>query len=477
MTRQKPGPGKRTGDLVDRFRKAFWSLARPGLGPGIVVAFSGGADSTALLALSVEVLRPGGARLTAAHLDHGLRGAESRQDREEAAVLAGRLGVPFLFEEIEGLSLMNRPGGLSLEAAARRVRYRFLKRVREAQGADYILTGHTADDNAEAVLLNLLRGSGPAGLAGIPPVREGFILRPLLSFWREELEGYLAERGLSYVKDSTNQDLAFTRNRVRHELIPYLAERYNPRVKEALVRAARLMRDEEEAWAEVLGNLGPEAFCSVAAGQVRLSVGALTGRHRAVGRRMVREGVRRLMGRVWGLSLARVDEVLDLAAQGEEKGLDLPRGLRAWVQAGDLYLGLQTAPCPVDDEQALPVPGRVFLQVSGLEIVAELRPMDAKMDPRSGSPDVAHLDWDRLSPPLAVRNPRPGDRFQPLGMSGVKKVGDFFTDAKVPVHLRANVPLVVDRERIVWLGGYRPDERARLRPDTRQVLTLTLRQA
>jgi len=476
MTRRKPDTDKRTGDLGDRFRQAFWSLARSGPGPGIVVAFSGGADSTALLALSVEALRPSGARLIAAHLDHGLRGAESRQDRETAAALAGRLGVPFLYEEVEGRSLFNRPGGLSLEAAARRVRYRFLKRVREEQGADYILTGHTADDNAEAVLMNLLRGSGPAGLAGIPPVREGFILRPLLSFWREELEGYLAKQGLSYVQDGTNLDPAFTRNRVRHELIPYLVERYNPRVKEALARTARLMRDEEEAWAEALKQAEPKVSWQDLGGRVRLPARALAGLHRAVGRRLVREGVRRLLGRVWGFSLSRVDEVLDLADQGGEKGLDLPQGLRAWVEAGDLVLGFQTAAFPAEDEHVLAVPGRVFFEASGLEVVAELGPMEAKVDPKSGSPDVAHLDWDRLSPPLAVRPVRPGDRFQPLGMSGVKKVGDFFTDAKVPVHQRARVPLVVDREGIIWVGGYRPDERARLRPETRQMLTLTLRE-
>jgi len=449
-------------------------LARSGPGPGLVIAFSGGADSTALLALAAKALTPQGARLIAAHLDHGLRGAESRRDREAAEALARRLDVTFVFDEIEGGALLNRPGGQSLEAAARQARYGFLKRVRREHGADYILTGHTADDNAEAVLLALLRGSGPAGLSGIPPVREGFILRPLLDFWREELVAWLNERGLSFTLDSSNQDPAFTRNRIRHELIPHLAERYNPRVKEALVRAARLMRDEEEAWAEVLQNSGLASAWRVERGQARLPLDLLTGQHRAVSRRLAREGVRRLKGRVWGLTLAQVDEVLDLAGGEKGKGLDLAQGLRAWVRDGELILGTESAPAPTPWEKNLPVPGRVALPDIGLEIAAKLAPRDPSLDPRVDPPNMTHLDWDRLRPPLIVRSPRPGDRFQPLGFTGTKKVGDFFTDAKAPLHQRTKVPLVVDREGIVWVGGYRPDERARIRPDTRQVLTLVL---
>ena len=278
----RPGPDHKVRDLKSRFREAFLALARPGRGESVLVAFSGGPDSTALLHLCLTVRDELGFDLSAAHLDHGLRGAEAERDRLAAQGAAERVGVPFYWDRVDCRALA-REGSLSLEEAAREARYSFIERIGQEIGAVYAATGHTADDNAEAVLLNLLRGAGPRGLAGIPPVRQGRILRPLLGFWREELLDWLAARDLSFVEDSSNRDLNLTRNKVRHDMLPRLIRDFNPGLKAALVRTAAVIRDEEKVWDSLLSELRPRVGWEVRDGRVSMKSFEIAALDRALG--------------------------------------------------------------------------------------------------------------------------------------------------------------------------------------------------
>jgi len=465
-----------TQALEARFCEAFLALVKPQPGQRLVVAFSGGADSTALLTLLRAVSGALGIELITAHLDHGLRGSESQRDRKAAESMAQELDAPFIWAKADCQALA-RAESLSVEEAARKARYRFLERVRHERNADYIATGHTADDNAEVLLLNLMRGAGPQGLAGIPPVRQGHILRPLLTFWKEELLDYLKAKGLSWVEDSSNRSLSFTRNRVRHDLLPRMAQDYNPAVKAALVRTARLIQAEESAWEEILAGLKPGVGWEKGEEAIRLLAGQLTGLNRALGRRLVREGVRCLTGQTQALTMAHVEDVLELASSGTDRGLDLPAGLRAWVQGEYLFLGTPPREADVSFEYPLVLPGLVHLKELGLELRADISNEFQHSEPRNLGPFQAVMDLNRLALPLLVRNQRPGDRFQPLGMKGRKKLHDFFIDAKVPARLRPRTPLVLDQEGIVWVGGLRIAERVRAGTETRQAVVLTLKKA
>ncbi|MBW2052322.1 MAG: tRNA lysidine(34) synthetase TilS, partial [Deltaproteobacteria bacterium] len=319
-------------------------------------------------------------------------------------------------------------------------------------------------------------GAGPQGLAGIPPVRDGRILRPLLTFWKSELLTYLNAKGLTWVEDSSNKSLNFTRNRVRHGLLPKMAQDFNPAVKKALVRTAQLIREEESAWEEILDELKPGVGWIEKQESVRLNASELAALNRAVGRRLVRAGIRSITGQTRSLTMNHVEAVLDLTSLSGERGIDLPGGLRAWLENGYLFLGSPPSGSDLSFKYTLIPPGQVQLKEIGLELVAEIcgRPQD--LDPRNLGPSEAVLDLSKLSLPLTIRTTRPGDRFQPFGMNGTKKLHDIFIDTKVPPHQRLKIPVILDQKGIVWVSGFRISERVRLKADTRQALVLTLKE-
>lgn len=459
--------------IESRFRESLLALVRPRKGLGLLVAFSGGADSTALLSFCLAVKDELGLKVSAAHLDHGLRGREAERDRLAAEKEACRAGAAFYWDRADCQALA-RSESLSLEQAARRARYAFLKRVRQEAGAEYIVTGHTADDNAESVLLNLLRGSGPRGLAGIPRVREGFIVRPLLGFWRRELLEYLEIQGLTWVEDSSNIDLSLTRNKVRRDLLPRLIQDYNPGVKAALVRTAALITDEERVWDELLTGAKDRVAWEIKDGCVRLSIFGLNSLDRAIGRRLVRAGVRAVRGQAKALTMDHVETVLNSIASGGRLGLDLPGRIRAWTEEDQLVLGRKAEDAPVFFSYELGLSSSVYIAEIGLTLKAEAHNRPQDLDLKGLGPGRAAVDLDKLTLPLAIRNQRPGDRFRPLGMTGTKKLSDFFIDAKVPARERPGIPLVLDRRGIIWVGGLRLAHDVRVWPQSRRALVLTL---
>jgi tRNA(Ile)-lysidine synthase len=463
-----------TEGVEDRFRAAFTRLIQPRGGEGLVVAFSGGADSTALLHLCHIVGQELGLNIIAAHLDHGLRGLEAQRDREAAAARAGELRLPFYWEQVDCRE-QARSQSLSLEEAAREARYAFLERVRASANACYIATGHTADDNAEAVLFNIMRGTGPAGLAGIPPIREGRIIRPLLGFWKKELVSYLKIRNLTWVEDSSNADLAYARNRIRHILLPQIKKHFNPAVKSALNRMIEIIREEESVWRVFLERLKPEVDWTVGQTGVTMKINRLNSLHVAEKRRLIRDGFLVSGSQSDALEGRHVDEVLNLLAGGRDRGVDLPGRTRAWTGDGLLYIGAPPEEREVSFEYTLPVPGFVRLAEIGSDIKAEIDNAPSDINPRNLGPLRAALDLDRIEPPLIVRNFRPGDRFQPFGLKGTKKLHDFFIDSKVPAAERNEIPLILDRKGIIWAAGLRVSERARFSAETKTVLLLSLK--
>jgi len=306
-----------------------------------LVAYSGGLDSTALLQLTALNLDPGQA--AAAHLNHGWRGPAADRDQALAARAAAELGLAFFTEKGDpaGLARRRKKG---LEEAARLVRYEFLARAARNWGADFILTAHQADDQAETLLMNFLKGAGPGGLAGIPPRRPlaGLVvLRPLLTFSRQELRAWLQARGLAWLEDESNDDRRFRRNAVRKELLPSL-RRWNPRLLEALGRSAALMRAEEDFWQSRLAELWPRAVLAESQAGIEMDRHFLALLSLAERRRLVYAGLTRIQ-RARNLinepvTFAAVETALNLAAEGRRRGEDLPGGVRASAEGPVLRL-------------------------------------------------------------------------------------------------------------------------------------------
>jgi tRNA(Ile)-lysidine synthase len=432
----------------------------------VLVAISGGPDSTALLHALVQLRSRLRCRLRACHVHHGLRGTDADADAKQAADLATSLKVPFTRRRAD-VPAYARTYALSIEAAARVLRYQLLESAADTLRASRIATGHTADDQAETVLLNMIRGAGPQGLAGIPPVR-GKVIRPLLDVTHSEVEQYCDFHKLSHRLDRSNLDTAFRRNRIRHEILPALA-RIQPKVVAGLGRLADILRAENEFMAEQAAH----ALREIAAqrpGEVGIACGPFGVLPRALQRRVLRAAVARVKGDELDLDLERIDALAALAVSGQTGSVvELPGAVRAELTYGELVI-VPAIPQPVapKTEWTLPVPGEVSIAELGLTISA--RRSRARRPPPH--PTAALVDAERITPPLTVRTRRRGDRFTPFGMKGTVKLQDFFVNAKVPRTERARVPLVLSGDEIIWVVGYRINERFKVRSKTRRTVRL-----
>lgn len=443
-------------------------------GERVLAGVSGGPDSTAL-AVVLARLREGLAIQPAlAHFDHMLRSQrEAEEDARYVRCLAEGLGLAVSWgqADVRGHA---RAKGLSLEEAGRELRYAFLEAEAGRLVAGLVALGHTASDQAETVLMHVIRGSGLDGLAGMRarsawPWGQGpDLARPLLGVWRQDTERYCRELGLTPRRDPTNEQLEATRNRVRHQLLPVLRE-INPSVEEALVRLAsaaagyveHLERQADGLW----GALAREEALSV-----RFSRRSLVDLAPALAARLLRRAARRVGGWV-DLEAAHLQAMLEGLEVGRAR-LSLPRGL-IFKAVGD-EVGIFLAGAGAEEKaeplpkMPLAVPGRTDLPGWTVEAEVITRPRDI----RTADAWEAFLDAEAVAGGLTVRSRRPGDRLRPLGLGGEKKVQDLLVDAKVPVAARDGVPIVCAPWGVAWVVGQRIDERAAVREETSRVLHL-----
>jgi len=454
-------------------------------GERVLAAVSGGPDSVALLDLLVRLRDRGEVGLAACHLDHQLRGADSQADARFAAELCAERGVPCQTARRDVAALAERQGA-GVEAAARRARYEFFAQAAARLSCTKVATAHTMSDNAETILQRLVEGAGPAGLSGIPLARPlagpsaVTVVRPLLFATRERIEEYLGERAIASRLDRTNLEPLYLRNRLRLEILPALKE-INPSVEEAVSRTgesiAALMDFIEDAVREaesaiVRGGGGGERV---------LHVAPLCAAHPAVAGEVLRRAL--LDAGVDGrrLSSAHIEAIIALArAQSPSGEIALPGDLVARRQYEHVIIAPAEAKAALagagtpDFEIALGVPGEAPLP-GGARITARpLDEFDLAEFTRSKTPAEEVIDADAVIGGLAVRFPRGGDRFRPLGAPGVRKLQDFFTDAKVPRRARSRTPLVTDDDGIVWVAPHRIADRVKVTGATRRFIILRL---
>jgi len=450
--------------LVRRVRRAIQDSSLIGPGDRVAVAVSGGADSVALVRLLVEL--SAGADWSViglVHVHHGLRADEADADERSVRALADSLGLPIDVSRVDVRAAMAATRR-SLEAAARDLRYGALAAGARRLGATRVATGHTADDQAETVLLRLLRGSSARGLGGVR-LRRGLYIRPLLGCRRGELRRYLAARTQAFREDASNEDLAVTRNRLRHRLMPTLETDW-PGGVDALARFADLAAADDDYLTRAAQALGAGAV-RTANGGVQLSVERLRGQHPALVRRLVRDAIEMAGGVP---SFHDVEAIRTLLDQKGRSGRSVAlRALTAHADHDSVWVipGVTRREHPVGNvTYPLPVPGSVDVSETGTVIRASLGLAEQGLgDPvlgfktRSllspGSPSTrVVLQQAALVFPLTVRTRRPGDRIRPLGAPGSRKVQDVMVDRKVPRRERDKVPIVVGADgRIVWVAG------------------------
>ena len=441
----------------------------------VLVGVSGGVDSLALLHALHTLCHQLDCQLHVAHLDHGFR-EDSAADAVYVAEQADQLGIPISSMKIDVPQLM-QDQKLSAEVAARRARYQFYECVSERIGATKIALGHHRGDQAETVLMNLLRGAGASGLKGMLPVREGKFIRPLLAFSRQEIEDFVAQLGLQPRCDATNYQLDYLRNRVRLELIPALERAYNSNIQNALNQTAELLQTESD----YLDVLAYDAFqvCRVESSThdtVVLNRCLFQAYHLALRRRILRLAVAEVFGEVRDLYFNHFESMLNLIdGEAPNSTLDLPND-GAFRRAYNRILIQKVVDNYVPFEYEVAVPGHTPLPLLDAEMIATVAEQPMNCTVADKFPDgkfQAVFDLDLLQLPLTLRQRRDGDRFHPLGMQGTKKLKDFLIDAKIPRQERERVPVLMNRDEIVWVVGYRTSELFKIRADTKRRLYLS----
>ncbi len=472
----------------------------------LLVAVSGGPDSICLLHILVKLQEGLGIRLHVAHLNHQLRGAEAEADAGYVADIAHRLGIPATIEQRDVKSYQSRQH-ISLEEAAREVRYAFLAQVAKSIGANQVAVGHTIDDHIETILMHLIRGTGTRGLRGLQPsITWQFpdnsltVIRPLLSVTRKETASYCHYHQLMPRIDASNLSLSPLRNKIRHQLLPLLKS-YNPRIAEALLRTARIADDELTFFSIEVSQIW-DSIAQWQENTITLDKEEFLELPPALQRHLLRTSVEKLLGNLKNIEAHHIEAVMTALSKPAGKRISLPGGLFFFIEYNRYLLGRDEAalsPFPIlGDEFPLKLPGETILPGWRIEatIINREQMVEKEKSERALASKTINLeqvvgkgkgikgielidnlftgffDLDKTGGELVVRARQPGDRFQPLGMSQPKKLGEFMIDAKIPHPWRQRTPIVCSPSQILWVVGWRIDERVKVAEQTKQILCL-----
>jgi len=457
--------------LFNQFKRTIDHFQLLRKGDRSIVGVSAGVDSMVLLHLLNACREAFDLFLIIAHVNHGLRPEESEREAELVHRESERLGLPFEYGQFHAKEFQ-KLGGLSPQDAARRIRFRFFHDLLQKHGAQKIVLGHNADDQVETVLFRLLRGSGLQGLKGILPIREGKVIRPLLEVWREEIESYAVEKRIPFLLDSSNLKGDYLRNRIRLSLIPLIEKEYQPNFKETLLRTSSILREENN----YLERGAEEEYQKIIREEkdtLSFKFSEYQSLHQAIQWRVIKK----ILGSIyhWGMiteegEWSDVNKIHQILKQSSPSFfLELPHGVWIEKRYDNVLLGKGGVKPSPPFEVELIFPGRTFIEEIGKEVVIEETNRDQFRN-YNETPNTAFMDYENLQFPLKMRNFRPGDRFNPLGVKGTQKLKEFFIDHKVPRFERPKIPLLISGEMIAWIVGYRIDERVKVTEKTKRVL-------
>jgi tRNA(Ile)-lysidine synthase len=480
VNRLRPPRIQDNDPLLQTARKAIAEETMLQKGDHVLVGVSGGRDSVALLTVLMALAESLKLRLGLAHYHHGMRGPAADQDARLVENLALEACLPLFFAQgdVEAYRQTHKTG---IEEAARDLRYTFFLSTAQRYGFTTIALGHHADDNAELVLMRLLRGSGRLGLSGIPPLRycgSGAlkIIRPFITSDRAAIDRFCRRHRLVTREDASNRIMRFTRNRIRHDLLPRMRAEYNPNLSAGLSRMAGLMRAEEDWLDTLVADHLRAATVSIAPAHIRLDTILVARMHPALQRRVLRAALVRIRGDLRRIGFEEIEAMRRLLGMDSGGGgVDLPGGWRAdcqdkWLSIGP---GLKMPP-PVQFEYTMAATGTIQIEATGASLrLEELGRADHDTLCHAGQ-YVTYFDMDNIIFPITIRSFRPGDRFTPFGLQGTQKLKKYFIDHKIPRALRTHYPLVVSGGEIIWIAGLRRGDRARVGSRSSAVLKIEL---
>ncbi len=448
----------------------FFNLNAPlKSGTKLIAALSGGMDSVVMLHCLLMLQKDKPFTLLAAHLNHQLRGDESDRDESFVQDLCKDWQVK-LYTSRQDVNAYCKSHNCSIETGARECRYSFFENIHTDLQADYIATAHHADDNAETVLDRLLRGSGTTGLAGIPPKRD-FYIRPLLQISRKEIESYAAEHHLTYRTDSTNADTRYKRNRIRHVLLPMLQQEFNPQIAESINRFSSIMRETDELVKKESQIAFSQCVREASKDKIILDISDFLAYLVILQKGMIRVALDKL-DEPNGISDFDQFENLITFIRKNKSGTKFRISSTTGILISSNELVIGHEPEQHESVTIHAAPGKYpFWNGQILEIKEAIKPLEFQNKTNTQE----WIDADKLLEPLVIRTVKDGDRFTPVNFQGSKKVSDFFIDLKIPVYQRNQVPLLESRSKIVWIAGYRLDDRFKVTNNTKRILKLEVK--
>lgn len=454
-----------TENMLERFQEYSVEHDLFQDGQHILLAVSGGVDSMVLMDLFNRLREPRALTLLIAHLNHDLRGKQSDRDAVFVQEQAGKLELPFRVKKVD-VQALAKEKKLCIEEAAREARFDFFEELLSELSVDRIALGHQADDQAETVLMNLIRGAGIRGLRGMVPRRDN-VIHPLLFTTRNELILYAENRNIQYVTDTTNDDRKFLRNRIRCDVIPEMEKAFGRHVISAVQRSAASLREVEQYLSHQTEKAYQNTLVQESQQEIVLDIHKFLSYFTAVQKMMILKVLEDAFpdeSRTTHL----VERIVELA-RAKKSGRTVSVGKKFKVECSGMQLVFQKEK-NITDCISVQLNDSVHWHLNNQEIRLEIHDKNVSDIQFDTNHMVEYFDLEKLKTPLILRSFRSGDRFKPLGMKGFKKLQDFFVDEKVPAFMRSRIPILLSGEQIVWITGFRMDDRFKVGPDTNKVV-------
>lgn len=434
-------------------------------GDGVVVGFSGGPDSLALLHVLWSLRRLYDIKIYAVHLNHMIRGEEAFRDEGFARSFAEQHDIPFFSRRIK-VEDFAKQSGMSSEEAGRYLRYGLFNEIADEVGASKIAIAHNMNDQAETMIMRFFRGTGISGMVGIKPVRDNRYIRPIISCSRNEIEDYCRNNHLNPVIDSTNNEVIYSRNKIRNHVIPYIKDNFNKNIVEGLYRSSEILRDEDD-------YLNSRALIELEGIKIEngFSVKDFNMLHPALKRRIIRMLILRIKGDLIGIEIKHIDECIELIAKGHTgKTLNLPKELECKVEY-ELFK-IQRKNIVMDYSYKLLIPGCTRVDEAGITICTSI--LEKSLQTFKDKQFIKYFDYDKIGNMVEVRNRRDGDFIFPKGMSGKKKLKEIFIDKKIPRDKRNRIPLVVFNNEVLWAFELRDSRNYKINENTKRILEIKI---
>lgn len=438
-------------------------------GDTVIIGVSGGADSLCLLHVLNTLKNELNIKLFAAHLNHQFRGIEADMDAEFVEQTCIAWDIPHLIRNFD-VSAYAKEQGLSSEEAGREIRYKLFDEMKDAINGNKIAVAQNLNDNVETILMRLIRGTGLEGLKGIDAVRDD-IIRPLLEQDRQSIEAYCKQNNLEPRIDKTNLQPIYLRNKIRLELIPYLRQRFNPSINEAIIRLGQVVREEnnylEQQTIELLNKLGEIKDSSIAIKTV-----SLKQLHPAMQKRLLRKAVETIANTLNGFEYKHFQGIIELFDKSTGAAIELPKDLKAYISYENLIICKKIENTDKKCYYKLKYDYDNFIdEINEMLRVKLIHIKELSTVPKSFN--TVYIDADKIEHDIVVRSREQGDTFSPIGLKGSKKLKDYFIDKKIPREKRDQVLLLADGDEIVWILGSVISEKYKITSNTQNVIVLS----